>query len=142
MLVVAGLLAAKFVLYCGVLYLLSLVLQMGTPLDSVKAGFHRLWTGASGTMAALVGYMLTRLWGTSWENTVLIGTFLLWACRVAAWAWVITTVYRVTRWRKGKLAVSMAVMLALDFGIDFAVGRLQASHPFLPYLGNWPLQLC
>lgn len=137
----AALLAAKFVLYCGVFYLMALVLQMGTPLDALRAGFHRTWLGAAGTMVCVVATILARLWGSSADVIQALVLVLLWTARLAVTLWVVTTVYRVTRWRKGKLAVVVAVLLALDFGTDLAVSRLQEAKPFMPVVGPWLLQL-
>lgn len=138
----AALIAAKFVLLAGVFYGLGLILQMGAPLDALRAAFHRTWLGAAGTMVCVVAYILARLWGSSPEAIRLIGLALLWGLRLAAAAWVLTTVYRVTRWRKGKLAIAMGVLLAVDFGVDYVVGRIQESRPFMPALGEFVLQLC
>lgn len=140
--VIAGLVAAKFLLWCGVFALLGLVLQMGVPLDALKAGFHRTWLSAAGTMALLVGYMITRMLHASPETLDGVVGLLIWTLRVAAWTWVVTSVYRVTRWRKGKLAITLAVVLALDAGVDAGLARLQEAHPFLPALGDWTLRLC
>jgi hypothetical protein len=140
--VIAGLIAAKFVLWCGVFYLLGLILQMGVPLDALKAGFHRSWLSAAATMVVLVAYMITRMLHASPDTVDGVVVLFTWALRVAVWAWVVTTVYRVTRWRKGKLAITMAVVLALDFGIDAGLARIQESHPFFPALGDWTLRLC
>jgi len=142
MAVVAGLLAAKFALYAGVFYLLGLILQIGVPVDSLRAGFHRSWMGASATMVCLVAYMITRMLHASPDTVAAVVGFFTWALRVAIWAWVVTSVYRVTRWRKGKLAIVMTAVLALDFGIDAVVARIQQSHPFLPAMGEWTLTLC
>src|SRR5579862_3898685 len=140
--VVGGLIAGKFVLYAGVFSLLGLILQIGVPIDALRAAFHRSWMGAAATMVCLVGYMITRMLHASPERAAMVVVFLTWALRVAIWTWVVTSVYRVTRWRKGKLALMMAVVLALDFGIDYGLGRLQQSHPFLPAMGDWTLELC
>ena len=137
-----ALIAAKFALYCGLFYVLGLVLQMGTPLDALRAAFHRTWLGAAGTMVCVVGYMLARLWGSSPEIIQGLILLLLWSARLAATLWVATTVYRVTRWRKGKLAAVVVAVLALDFGVDYGVARIQEAHPFLPIVGTWILQLC
>jgi hypothetical protein len=140
--VIAGLIAAKFALYAGVLCLLGLILKIGVPLDSLRAGFHRSWLGGVATMVCLVAHMITRMLGATHETTAGVVAVFTWALRLAVWAWVITSVYRVTRWRKGKLAVVMAVVLALDFGLDVALARIQESHPFLPTQGQWTLELC
>jgi hypothetical protein len=66
----------------------------------------------------------------------------MWVLRLAIWVWVTTRVYRVTRWRKGKLAAVTAAGLALEFAVDFGLTRLQESHPFMPVLGEWEFRLC
>ena len=142
MAVIAGLIAAKFALTAGVFYLLGVILQVGVPLDSLRGSFHRTWMGASATMVCLVAYMITRMLHAMPETAAAVVGFFTWALRVAVWAWVITSVYRVTRWRKGKLAIMMATMLALDFGIDAGLARIQQSHPFMPAMGEWTLALC
>jgi len=139
--VIAAYIAAKFVLFCGFFYLSGLVLQIGVPLDALRAGFHRTWLGASGTIVCLVAYMFLRLGGASIETNRAVGTGLLWALRLALWIWVTTRVYRVTRWRKGKLAAVAAAGLALDAAVDFGMARLQESHPFMPALGEWDFRL-
>ncbi len=140
--VVAALVAGKFALWCGVFYLLGLILPMGVPLDALKAGFHRTWLGAAGTMGGLVVYMIARMLGATRETTTLLDAAVLWTLRLAVWAWVITSVYRVTRWRKGKLAIALATMLALDLAVDTGLARLNREHPFLPALGWWTMELC
>jgi hypothetical protein len=142
MAVIAGLVAAKFALYAGACWLLGIVLQMGVPLDALRAAFHRTWLGASATMVCLVAYVITRLLHATPETVDAFIAFLTWALRVAVWAWVVTSVYRVTRWRKGKLAVALAALLALDAGLDLGLARLQQAHPFMPALGEWTLRLC
>jgi hypothetical protein len=139
---VAAFIAAKFAVTCGLFYLLGLVLQIGVPLDSLRAGFHRTWLGAAATMVCLVAYMVLHLSGLSPEANRAAGTGLIWVLRLAVWTWVATHVYRVTRWRKGKLAAVVAAGLALDFAIDFGLARLQESHPFMPALGDWDFRLC
>ena len=140
--VVAALVAGKFALWGGLFYLLGLLLQMGVPLDALKAAFHRSWLGAAGTMGGLVVYMIARMLGASGETTALLGALLLWALRLGIWAGVITSVYRVTRWRKGKLAVAMGTMLALDVAIDAGLAHVHQQHPILPAMGSWTMQLC
>ena len=142
MAVVAGLIAAKFVVYVAVFYLLGLLLAIGVPFDAVRAGLHRSWLGAAATMACLVAYMITRMLHASPDTLSAVVGFLTWILRASIWAWVVTSVYRVTRWRKGKLAIVLATVVALDFGIDCGLARLQASHPFMPALGEWTLDLC
>ena len=138
----AALIAAKFVLYCGVFSLLGLILQMGTPIDSLKAAFHRTWLGAAGTMVVVVVHILARVWGSQPDSIRMLCLVLLWGLRLAAAAWVTTQVYRVTRWRKGKLAVALVVLLAVDAGVDFAVARIQETHPFMPTMGTLTLHPC
>ncbi len=138
---IAAYLAAKFALFCGLFYLCGIALQIGVPLDALRAGFHRTWLGASATILCLVAYMFLRMGGASIEANRAVGTGLLWILRLALWVWVTTHVYRVTRWRKWKLVVVAAAGLALDFGVDWAVMRLQESHPFLPALGEWDFRL-
>jgi hypothetical protein len=138
----ALLLGAQFILYAGFFYLLGLVLQMGVPLDALRAAFHRLWLGVAATLACLVVYMFFRMWGTSTETSLSAGTGLLWLFRAGVWIWVETSVYRVTRWRKGKLAISVLAGLALNFGLDAAIAKLGESTPILPALGAWVLHLC
>ncbi|HVR83321.1 MAG TPA: hypothetical protein VMU54_03360 [Planctomycetota bacterium] len=139
---VAGLIAAKFALYVGVFYLLGLLLQIGVPFDALRAGFHRSWMGAAATMVCLVGYMITRMLHASPETVAGVVRFLTWVLRLAIWTWVVTSVYRVTRWRKGKLAILMAVVVALDIGIDAGLAWIQQSRPFMPAMGEWTLELC
>ena len=134
--------AAEFVLYLGFFYLLGLILQMGVPFDALRASFHRLWLGAAATMVCMVAYMLMHLWGAGPDTYRPVGAFLIWASRVGIWIWVATSVYRVTRWRKGKLAISVLAGLALSFGIDVALEKLQETTPVLPALGDWILRLC
>ena len=92
---IAAYIAAKFVLFCGFFYLSGLVLQIGVPLDALRAGFHRTWLGASGTIVCLVAYMFLRLGGASIETNRAVGTGLLWALRLALWIWVTTRGYGV-----------------------------------------------
>jgi hypothetical protein len=140
--VIAAFIAAKFVLYCGFFYLSGIALQIGVPLDALRAAFHRTWLGAAATMVCLVAYMILRMSGASFEANHLAGTGLMWVLRLAIWVWVTTRVYRVTRWRKGKLAAVTAAGLALEFAVDFGLTRLQESHPFMPVLGEWEFRLC
>lgn len=139
---IAAFIAAKFVLYCGFFYLSGIALQIGVPLDALRAAFHRTWLGAAATMVCLVAYMILRMSGASFEANHLAGTGLMWVLRLAIWVWVTTRVYRVTRWRKGKLAIVVAAGLALNLGIDLALLQLEKREPFMPFLGTWQLRLC
>ena len=140
---VALFLAVKFAIYCGFFYLLALALQIGTPFDAVRAGIHRTWLGASATLVTLVAFMFLHLAGLSVEHNRLVGTVLLWILRAAVWTWVATWVYRVTRWRKGKLAIVVLAGLALNFAIDFGLDRLQGpGGAFMPSFGHWDFRLC
>ena len=133
--------AAKFALFCGLFFAAGKALDIGVPLDALRAGFHRAWMGASATIVCLVAYMFLRMGGASFETNREVGMGLLWILRLGLWLWVTTRVYRVTRWRKGKLAAVVAAGLALDFGVDYGMARLQESHPFMPALGEWDFRL-
>ena len=138
----ALLLGVQFVLYGGFFYLHGIVLQMGVPFDALRAAFHRLWIGVAATLACLVAYMILRMSGASTETSLSAGAVLLWLSRAGVWIWVETSVYRVTRWRKGKLAISVVAGLALNYGMDAAIAKLGESTPILPALGEWVLRLC
>lgn len=140
--VIAGLVAAKFAITAAACWALAAVLQVGVPLDALRAAFHRTWLGAAATMVCLVAYMITKMLHAGPDAVDAVVAFFTWALRVALWVWVLTSVYRVTRWRKGKLAAFAAAMLALDFGMDVGLARLQQAHPFMPALGEWTLRLC
>ncbi len=135
-------LGVQFVLYGGFFYLSGLVLQMGVPLDALRAAFHRLWIGVAATLVCLVAYMILRLSGASPGTNQTAGEVLVWLLRAGVWTWVETSVYRVTRWRKGKLAISVLAGLALNYGMDAALAKLGESTPILPALGEWILRLC
>ena len=139
---VAILVGGKFVLYTGFFYLLSRILDIGVPLDALKAGFHRSWLGAASSVVCLVAVMMLHMAGVSQEANQVVGTALIWLLRLALWTWVATQVYRVTRWRKGKLAIVVAAGLALNLGIDLALLQLEKREPFMPFLGTWQLRLC
>ena len=65
---VALLVAAKFALYLGFFFLLARILDVGTPLDALRASAHRTWLGAAATLATLMSYMVLRLLGaTRWR---------------------------------------------------------------------------
>src|SRR5258706_10984065 len=137
-LVVVLFLVAKFALYCGYFYLISLALRIGTPVDSLRASFHRTWLGGAATLVTLVVFMFLHLGGVSVEQNRRVGTALIWLLRLALWIFVTTRVYRVTRWRKGKLAIVSLLGLALNFGVDFGLDRLQGrGGDFMPSLGHW-----
>ena len=142
-LVVALFLAAKFVLYTGYFYLIARILDVGTPLDALRAGLHRTWLGAAATMASLVIFLFIRFAQVPVETTLLIQTILIWVLRASVWTWVSIHVYRVTRWRKGKLAVVVLGGLALNAAVDFALYKLQSAHgAFMPSFGAWEFRMC
>lgn len=119
-------------------YLLSLALQIGTPLDAVWASLYRTGLGVGATIVTLVVHIMLRLMMASGEAMELAGHVSVWTLRAAVWTWVITWVYRVTRWRKGKLAVAVLAGLALSFGIDVALQKAA----FTPSFGTWAFRLC
>ena len=135
---VALLIAGSFVLYAGFFYLISLALQIGTPLDAVWAGLYRTGLGAAATLVTLVVHIFLRLATATPERLELAGEISLWSLRIAVWIWVTTWVYRVTRWRKWKLAVVAVAGLALNYGIDFALQKAA----FAPAFGTWAFRLC
>jgi len=132
--------AGTFAVYCGFFYLLALALQMGTPLDALWAGLYRAGLGVAATLFTLVVHIFLRLANVPLEGMVRTGEVALWALRIAIWAFVLTWVYRVTRWRKWKLAVGVAAGLALNVGIDFALRKL--GEDFMPSFGSWVFRLC
>lgn len=138
---VALFVAAKFVLYLGFFFLLARVLDVGTPLDSLRAAAHRTWLGAAATLVTLMSYMVLRLLGATEESNAFTGAVLTWLLRAALWLWVTTWIYRVTRWRKGKLALLVLLGLALDFGVDFGLARLPENSR-LPAFGGWTFWVC
>jgi phage shock protein PspC (stress-responsive transcriptional regulator) len=140
MTVVVVLIVGTFALYCGFFYLLALALQMGTPLDALKAGAWRAGLGMAGTLLSLVVLIFLRLANASEEAMVRASDGATWAARIAIWAFVFTQVYRVTRWRKWKLAVGVAAGLALNYGIDAALGRLGGAWTLS--FGSWVFRLC
>lgn len=132
------LLLGALVVYAGFFYLVSLALQIGTPLDAVWASLYRTGVGAAATMAALVVYIALRMVMVAPETIDLVVHVAVWVLRLAVWVWVFTWVYRVTRWRKGKLALGVAAGLALNFGIDFALQKAA----WMPTFGTWAFRLC
>lgn len=135
---VALLIAGSFVVYGGFFYLIALALRIGTPIDAVWAGLYRTGLGVGATLATLVVHIMMRMLFVSPEGIELAGHLSVWALRIAVWIWVATWVYRVTRWRKGKLAVLVLAGLALNFGIDAVLQRAA----FLPAFGTWAFRLC
>ena len=140
MAIVALLIVATFAFYCGFFYLLALALQMGTPLDALKAGAWRAGLGLAGTLLSLVVLIFLRLANAAEETMVQASNGATWVARIAIWTFVLTQVYRVTRWRKWKLAVGVAAGLALNYGIDVALGRLGGA--WTPSFGSWMFRLC
>jgi len=138
---VALFVAAKFALYLGFFFLLARILDVGTPVDALRAAAHRTWLGAAATLVTLMSYMVLRLLGTAEESNLTVGAGLTWLLRAGLWIWVTTWVYRVTRWRKGKLAVLVLLGLALDFGVDFGLARLPGDSR-LPSFGGWTFWVC
>jgi hypothetical protein len=138
--IVVVLIFGTFALYCGFFYLLALVLQMGTPLDALKAGVTRSGLGLAGTLLSLVVHIFLRLANASLETMVRASDLALWAARIGIWVFVLTWIYRVTRWRKWKLAVGASAGLALNYGIDVALGRL--GEAWTPFFASWAFRLC
>src|SRR5690348_10111673 len=142
-LVVALFLVVKFAIYAGFFFLVSKALDIGTPLDSLRAALHRTWLGAAATIATLVVFIFLRFGNVAVETNQQVQTVVIWVLRAAVWIFVTTQVYRVTRWRKGKLAVVVLAGLALNAAIDFGLYRLQGtSNAFMPSFGHWQFRLC
>ena len=68
------------------------------------------------------------------------GSIAVWIIRAGIWTWVTTRVYRVTRWRKWKLAVVVAAGLALNVGVEFGLSQL--GDWSAPAFGSWIFRLC
>lgn len=126
------------VVYAGFFYLLALALQMGTPLDAVWASLYRTGLGAAATMVTLVVHIALRMFMAEPDTLEIAGHISVWVLRIAVWIWVLTWVYRVTRWRKGKLALGVLAGLALNVGIDLALQKLA----WTPAFGTWAFRLC
>src|SRR5437016_2793729 len=120
-------LAAKFAIYCGFFFLVARVLGIGTPWDALRAGLHRTWLGAAATIVTLVVFIFLRFADVAVETNLRVQTVVIWLLRAALWIFVSTHVYRVTRWRKGKLAALVLAGLALNAAIDFGLYRLQGA---------------
>ena len=80
--IVVVLIFGTFALYCGFFYLLALALQMGTPLDALKAGVTRSGLGLAGTLLSLVVHIFLRLANTSLETMVRASDLAMWAARI------------------------------------------------------------
>ena len=52
-LVVALFLLVTFAIYAGFFFLISKALDIGTPLDSLRAALHRTWLGGVGVLSQL-----------------------------------------------------------------------------------------
>jgi hypothetical protein len=142
-LVVLLFLVVKFAIYAGFFFLISKVLDIGTPMDSLRAALHRTWLGAAATIATLVVFIFLRFGNVAVETNQQVQTVVIWLLRAAVWIWVTAQVYRVTRWRKWKLAVVVLAGLALNAAIDIGLYRLQGtSHGFMPSFGHWEFRLC
>lgn len=138
--IVVLLTAGTFAVYCGFFYLLARALQMGTPLDALWAGLYRAGLGLAATLLTLVVHIFMRLANAPLEGMARTGEVAAWALRIGIWVFVLTWVYRVTRWRKWKLAVGVAAGLALNFGIDYGLARL--GDAFTLSFGSWAFRLC
>jgi|SRR6185436_8787865 hypothetical protein len=132
------LIAGALVVYALFFYLLSLALQMGTPLDAVWASLYRTGMGAAASLVALVVHIALRMFMVAPERIETADHVAVWVLRAGIWTWVATWVYRVTRWRKGKLALSVLAGLALNVGIDYGLQKAD----FLPSFGSWAFRLC
>lgn len=137
---VALLLLAEFVLYAGFFFLLSKILDIGVPLDALRAAVHRAWLGAAGTLLLLVVHIFLRLGNAELDTMLRAGAMAVWLVRAGIWTWVTTRVYRVTRWRKWKLAVVVVAGLALNYGVEYGLSRLGAWSA--PTFGSWIFRLC
>lgn len=134
-------LVATFFLYLGFYFLVAWVLRMGTPMDAVWASLHRVGLGGTATLLLLVVFIFLRLADVSLETNMLVGTALLWGLRLGIWTWATIRVYRVTRWRKWKLAVVVVAGLALNLGIDAASSRFLSTGPLKPSFNSWEFRL-
>jgi hypothetical protein len=142
-LIVGLFLAAKFAIYAGYFFLIAKVLDIGAPLDALRAALHRTWLGAAATIASLVVFIFLRFGNVAVETNQQVQTVLIWVLRAGVWIFVTAQVYRVTRWRKGKLAVVVLAGLALNAAIDFGLYRLQGTpNGFMPSFGHWEFRLC
>jgi hypothetical protein len=133
-------LVAQFVLYLVFYFGMSKALVLGSGLDPVKAAFHRSWLGGGATLGVLVVYMSCRLAKVEPESSRMIGAASVWLLRLPVWILATIWVYRVTRWRKGKLAILVALGLALNLGGDLMIERLLG--PGAPAFGQWVFRLC
>jgi len=134
----AVLFVGALVVYGLFYYLIALALQIGTPLDAVWAALYRTGLGVAATLLTLVVHIFLRLADASTEGMATAGHLSVWVLRLAVWIWVTTWVYRVTRWRKGKLAVVVLAGLALNFGLDYGLQKAA----FAPTFGTWVFRLC
>jgi len=137
---VAVLLLAEFALYCGFFFALAKILDIGAPLDALRAGLHRAWIGAAGTLLLLVIHIFMRLGNAELETMLQAGSVAVWLLRAGIWTGVTVRVYRVTRWRKWKLAVVVAAGLALNFGVEAGLSRM--GDWSAPSFGSWIFRLC
>jgi hypothetical protein len=126
-----------FVVYGAFYYLISLGVQIGTPLDAVWAALYRTGLGVAATLLTLVVHIILRFADVSTQGMETAGRISVWVLRIAVWIWVTTWVYRVTRWRKGKLAVVVLAGLALNFGVDYGLQKAA----FAPTFGTWVFRL-
>ena len=142
-LLVGLVLVAKFIVYAGFFFLISKALDIGTSMDALRAALHRTWLGAAATIATLVVFIILRFANVAPETNQQVQTVLIWVLRAGVWIFVTTQVYRVTRWRKGKLAAVVLAGLALNAAIDFGLYRLQGTPGgFMPSFGHWEFRLC
>jgi hypothetical protein len=132
------LIAGSLVVYGAFYSLLALALRIGTPIDAVWAGLYRTGLGAAATLVTLVVHIFLRMAMASPEALELGGQISMWVLRVGIWTWVATWVYRVTRWRRGKLAIAVLAGLALNFGIDYGLQKAA----LMPSFGTWAFRLC
>jgi hypothetical protein len=136
-------LALKFAVYWGFFFLIARLLDIGAPMDALRAALHRSWLGATATIVTLVIFIFLRFGNVEAETNHRVGTGLIWLLRAAVWVYVTTHVYRVTRWRKGKLAVVALAGLALNLAIDVGLDRLEGpGGRFMPSIGHWQFRLC
>jgi hypothetical protein len=141
MLFVILILTSTFLVDSGFYLLMAWILRMGTPIDAVRAAIHRVGLGGAATLLLLVVFIFLRLAEVPPETNKGVGTVLLWILRLGIWTWVTLRIYRVTWWRKWKLAAVVAGGLALNLGVDASSDRICSAGAFKPSFNSWEFRL-